>query len=166
MASTEGNSGHGGRSGNGESSHRIARQLQALRALIPNSTQTDERSILEDTRRYLQGIYEEMNRLEREVPQGPTDDRPRILHVETEHLAGDKFVVKIGWKRGGTTGGGGHVQRVLESLDLTTTCVTVHQTNPGQMLTTAFVETAQRSISDEDLRRLIMDTAMKMSLLS
>ncbi|MQM22214.1 hypothetical protein Taro_055263 [Colocasia esculenta] len=79
------------------------------------------------------------------------------------------FVVKVGWRRGETGGGAGHVQRVLESLALSTTSVTVQQTDTaGEMLTTAFVEVEreQGSMTDEDLRKLVVDTAMRMNLLS
>ncbi|RWR73467.1 transcription factor FER-LIKE IRON DEFICIENCY-INDUCED TRANSCRIPTION FACTOR-like protein [Cinnamomum micranthum f. kanehirae] len=133
---------------NGRPRTRIAQQIEALQSLIPNSTGTDERSILEETRDYLLRLHRESEEIEKELAAAPSSSRsqgeedasqgPHILQVETEELMEGRFVVKMEWRK--RDGVGGHVQRVIEGLDLRMISIVVNEKNPDVMSSTAFVE--------------------------
>ncbi|XP_068653126.1 transcription factor FER-LIKE IRON DEFICIENCY-INDUCED TRANSCRIPTION FACTOR-like isoform X2 [Aristolochia californica] len=120
---------------------RVAEQLRTLQTLVPNINQRDERSILEDTRKYLRRIQKETGQIERELSQSSTSgesERPRIIRVETEKVAERRFAVKIVWRRG--AGIAGRVQQVIECLDIQMISVVINETKPEEMLSTAFVK--------------------------
>ncbi|XP_042478930.1 uncharacterized protein LOC122059920 isoform X1 [Macadamia integrifolia] len=170
----------------------IQQQLQILQSLIPNSTQTDARSILEDASDYLLRINQEIEKTEKELSQrtegdGSSSGRgtginatttttpvPHILRhvscklkqVETEKLMGNRFVVKIIWKKG--AGAAGHVQRVIESSELKvkmTSINIVDEKNPHEMITTVFLEVMNETpITEEKLHDQIMATAARLGV--
>ncbi|XP_042478420.1 uncharacterized protein LOC122059599 isoform X1 [Macadamia integrifolia] len=170
----------------------IQQQLQILQSLIPNSTQTDARSILEDASDYLLRINQEIEKTEKELSQrtegdGSSSGRgtginatttttpvPHILRhvscklkqVETEKLMGNRFVVKIIWKKG--AGVAAHVQRVIESLELKvkmTSINIVDEKNPHEMITTVFLEAMNETpITEEELHDQIMATAARLGV--
>ncbi|KAG9456163.1 hypothetical protein H6P81_000671 [Aristolochia fimbriata] len=150
---------------------RVARQLRTLTTLVPNINQRDEMSILEDTCEYLRRIQAETEQIERELsPQGSTSGtqgaaRPRIIRVETERVAERRFVVKMVWRRG--AGVAGHVQRVIERLDVQMISVVVNETRPEEMLSTAFVKVKKgMRTTEEELHDLITSAAARYGLLS
>ncbi|KAF6164158.1 hypothetical protein GIB67_010128 [Kingdonia uniflora] len=134
-----------------------AHQLQILQTMIPNITKTDKRSILEETRAYLQSIHAETKQIETELLQQPynipsssvsenngTTPGPKIRKVEIEKVMEGRFVVKISWRRG--LGVAGHVQHVLECLDdIDMTSIVVNEDDPDDMLTTAFVNVISKT---------------------
>lgn len=61
-----------------------------------------------------------------------------VRQVETEELMEGRFVVKMEWSK--RDGIGGHVQRVIEGLDLRMISIVVYEKNPDVMSSTAFVE--------------------------
>ncbi|XP_058114392.1 uncharacterized protein LOC131257621 isoform X2 [Magnolia sinica] len=65
-----------------------AQLLQDLHSLVPNQIETDERSILEGARDYLQRIHEETEQIERELPEkyasSSESQGPQILGVKKE----------------------------------------------------------------------------------
>ncbi|XP_077228664.1 uncharacterized protein LOC143861651 isoform X3 [Tasmannia lanceolata] len=126
-------------------------QLQILQSLVPNiSNVMDEKSILEETRNYLERIKEETEQIEKELSQqskdsnssgifgGNSSTRPLILGVETEKLTEGSFVVKMNWRKG--KGVSGHVQRLIECLEVTSTSVLVTEKNAEEMFSTAFLQ--------------------------
>ncbi|KAK9148568.1 hypothetical protein Scep_007325 [Stephania cephalantha] len=58
---------------------RLSRQLLALRALVPNITKMDKRSVLVDALNYLKSIHEETARLQKEVKQ-QHQKQPRLIN--------------------------------------------------------------------------------------
>ncbi|XXG48071.1 hypothetical protein AAC387_Pa02g2608 [Persea americana] len=161
---------------NGRPRTRIAEQIEALQALIPNSTGTDERSILEETRDYLLRIHRESEEIEKELSaaaapsssrsQGEEDasQGPHILQVETEELMEGRFVVKMEWRK--RDGIGGHVQRVIEGLDLRMISIVVNEKNPDVMSSTTFLEVKNEiRMTEEELKELIIRAARRSGLL-
>ncbi|KAI3917216.1 hypothetical protein MKX01_015093 [Papaver californicum] len=106
-------------------------QLRTQLSLVPNVTQTDPISILEQTRDYLRRIHEETERLEKK------------WQVGTDNTGGKReFVVKILWKRLGQ-GAAAEVQRAIEFCDLNVkmnSTVVSSFINPDELQTTAFVK--------------------------
>ncbi|KAL6006158.1 hypothetical protein ACLOJK_040204 [Asimina triloba] len=137
---------------------RLSQQLLALRALVPNITKMDKRSVLVDALAYVKGIQEESARIESELkerqPSPPQERNPssnlppkrnlaskkaraQILEIDAERMEDRRFVVKITCKGG--PGVGGEVLRVMESLGFEITYVALEQLRPLHMLTTVFI---------------------------
>ncbi|XP_058074280.1 uncharacterized protein LOC131223019 [Magnolia sinica] len=155
--------------GDGNAGRRVAEQLQILKSLIPNITQTDERTILEGTRDYLQRIHQDTDQIERELlqqSQGSSSlgsQRDHILGVETEKLMEGRFVIKVRWRKG--PGMAGHVQRVIDLLDVKMTSIVVNDQNAEEMLTTAFVKVKKEmQMTEEGLQDLIIKEAQRSGL--
>ncbi|XP_042486624.1 uncharacterized protein LOC122066863 [Macadamia integrifolia] len=168
---------------------KIQQQLQILQSLIPNSNQTDSRSIIEDASDYLRRIHEEIEKAEKELSSqrsegdigsssgtrmihngssSTSSTAPHILRVETEKVGGG-FVVKMIWKKGPEVAG--HVQRLIESLELVQLEVKMNSinlkdnNNPHEMITTAFLEVMdEKHITEEELYDMIMGTATRLGL--
>ncbi|MCL7035608.1 hypothetical protein MKW94_003858 [Papaver nudicaule] len=148
-------------------------QLRTLLFLVPNVTQTDPISILEQTRDYLREIHEQTERLEKEIlaqtaqpenlivkagPPSSSRDNQRniassstqkcqILKVEIDTM-GDKrkFAVNILWKRLGQ-GAAAEVQRAIEfcHVNIISNSIDVPDfENPDEMQTTAIVKVKKK----------------------
>ncbi|XP_058079688.1 uncharacterized protein LOC131227874 [Magnolia sinica] len=155
--------------GDGNAGRRVAEQLQILKSLIPNIKQTDERSIVEETRDYLQRIHHDTDQIERELlqqSQGSSSlgsQRYYILGVETEKLMEGRFVIKIRWRKG--PGVAGHMQRVIDLLDVKMISVEVNDQNAEEMLTTAFVKVKKdMQMTEEGLQDLVIKEAQRSGL--
>nr|DAD35594.1 TPA_asm: hypothetical protein HUJ06_006234 [Nelumbo nucifera] len=146
---------------------RLSQQLLALRSLVPNITKMDKRSVLVDALSYLKGIHEETAQLQKELkqqqppslinlpetwPDNPIPNprnrrgsasnitsRPKtkIIEMETEKMEDRRYVVKITCK--GSTGVGGEILRVVESLGFEITYTALERIKPQLLLTTVFV---------------------------
>ncbi|XP_068649190.1 transcription factor BHLH6-like [Aristolochia californica] len=168
---------------------RLSQQLLALRALVPNITKMDKRSVLVDALAYLRSIHEETARIQADLkervrnsrePCGDNDPDPnqpqirhaparlikpkaQILEIDTEKIEERRFVVKIICK--GESGVGAEVLRVIESLGFEITYTAIEQLKPQHVLTTVFIRVRRQGRMTEDkLRDCITSTALRSGL--
>ncbi|XP_068653528.1 transcription factor FER-LIKE IRON DEFICIENCY-INDUCED TRANSCRIPTION FACTOR-like [Aristolochia californica] len=168
---------------------RLSQQLLALRALVPNITKMDKRSVLVDALAYLRSIHEETARIQAELkerarssrePCGDNDPDPnqpqltpaparitkpkaKILEVDTEKIEERRFVVKIICK--GESGVGAEVLRVMESIGFEITYTAIEQLKPQHVLTTVFIRVRRQGRMTEDkLKDCITSTALRFGL--
>ncbi|KAG9456162.1 hypothetical protein H6P81_000670 [Aristolochia fimbriata] len=170
---------------------RLSQQLLALRALVPNITKMDKRSVLVDALAYLRSIHEETARIQAELKERargstgePTGDNDRpdpnepqktlappriakpkaqILEIDTEKIEERRFVVKMTCK--GESGVGAEVLRVIESLGFEITYTAIEQLKPQHVLTTVFIRVRRQGRMTEDkLKDCITSTALRSGL--
>eukprot|EP00268_Persea_americana_P008758 TRINITY_DN13423_c2_g1_i1.p1 TRINITY_DN13423_c2_g1~~TRINITY_DN13423_c2_g1_i1.p1 ORF type:complete len:378 (-),score=62.59 TRINITY_DN13423_c2_g1_i1:234-1367(-) len=170
---------------------RLSQQLLALRALVPNITKMDKRSVLVDALAYLSSIHEETERIKKEEPKhihnsyvkAPTDatlqpqrmiesqtqkpkPRPKsqILEIDAEKMEDRRFIVKITCK--GSSDAGGEVLRIIESLGVEITYTALDKIKPMLVLVTIFIRMRkQGKMTEEKLKDCITSTALKSGLL-
>ncbi|XP_058114377.1 transcription factor MYC4-like isoform X2 [Magnolia sinica] len=173
---------------------RLSQQLLALRALVPNITKMDKRSVLVDALAYLRSIHEETKRLQRELKESSSsknnlesfvDDTPeqtlqptltlaprpsisksksQILEIDAEKIEERRFVVKINSKGG--AGVGGEVLRVIESLGFEISYTALEQIKPLHVLTTVFIRVRKQGrMTEEKLKDCITSTALRSGLM-
>ncbi|RWR73466.1 transcription factor FER-LIKE IRON DEFICIENCY-INDUCED TRANSCRIPTION FACTOR-like protein [Cinnamomum micranthum f. kanehirae] len=170
---------------------RLSQQLLALRALVPNITKMDKRSVLVDALAYLSSIHEEIERIKKEelkhihnsYVQAPTNTtlqpqrmiesqtqkpkpRPKsqILEIDAEKMEDRRFVVKITCK--GSSDAGGEVLRIIESLGVEITYTALDKIKPMLVLVTIFIRMRkQGKMTEEKLKDCITSTALKSGLL-
>ncbi|KAK9102778.1 hypothetical protein Sjap_020032 [Stephania japonica] len=148
---------------------RLSQQLLALRALVPNITKMDKRSVLVDALNYLRSIQEETERLVKELKEqqfkqprlniNQVDPHPRLqiefsrfpsvlLYASSKSRAQITEIEteKIEDRRfvvkitcKGSVGVGGDVLRVMESLGFEITYAAMQQLKPHETNTTTFI---------------------------
>ncbi|XP_010249626.1 PREDICTED: transcription factor FER-LIKE IRON DEFICIENCY-INDUCED TRANSCRIPTION FACTOR-like [Nelumbo nucifera] len=147
---------------------RLSQQLLALRALVPNITKMDKRSVLVDALSYLKGIHEEIARLQKGVKQ---QQQPKTLNNLPETWPDNPTSIPRTRRRGsasnatsrtkphiiemetekmedrrfivkitckGGSGAGGEVLRVMESLGFEITYTSLERIKPQFIQTTVF----------------------------
>ncbi|XP_068655062.1 transcription factor bHLH35-like [Aristolochia californica] len=147
---------------------RLNQQLLALRSLVPSISKMDKRSILMDAAAYLQNLHQEIDQLKRElsaqeapelsstsseaIVQSPEESSPvqeassnqhQIFELDTEELDNRTLSLKVAFKKG--RGALCQVQRMIESLGVTTTHILTHETEGQRMLTTCFIQLKRNS---------------------
>ncbi|XP_068657678.1 transcription factor bHLH35-like [Aristolochia californica] len=147
---------------------RLNQQLLALRSLVPCISKMDKRSILMDAAAYLQSLHQEIDQLKMElsaqeppessstssesIVQSPEEISPvqeasfnqhQIFELDTEELDDRTLSLKVAFKK--CRGAPCQVQRMIESLGLTTTHAWTHETEGQRMITTCFIHMKRNS---------------------
>ncbi|KAK9138026.1 hypothetical protein Sjap_008620 [Stephania japonica] len=151
---------------------RLSQQLLALRALVPNITKMDKRSVLVDALNYLRSIQEETSRLVKELKQLDsasigieTKKDHNGSQIETEKIEDRRFVVKMSCKGGGI-GVGGDVLHVFESLGFEITYSTMQRLKPNETNAEMFIRVRKPvgKMTEEKLKESITSMALRMGL--
>ncbi|PIA64824.1 hypothetical protein AQUCO_00100352v1 [Aquilegia coerulea] len=171
---------------------RLSQQLLSLRAIVPNITKMDKRSVLVDALSYLRNIHEETEKLQKDLkaqqPRPKLSDlressqdnpsgtlriprtsvalpkpRAQITEIDTEKIEDKRFVVKITCKGG--NGVGTDILRVFESLDFEITYTALQQLQPQEVLVTIFVRVRkQGKMTEQKLKDCITSMALRTGL--
>ncbi|KAG9450798.1 hypothetical protein H6P81_010763 [Aristolochia fimbriata] len=165
---------------------RLNQQLFTLRSLVPNITKMDKRSILVDALAYLQSILQQteaemkmfdcdhLNPPEEEVPividQSPPEQYtecnsrpaiPTISKIDAEMLGENRFVLKVTSNK--AIGALGQVQKVIESLGLDITFVSVNELDRDHCLTMTFLQARKKGVvTEEKVKHRVRVLAEKM----